>query len=340
MKIAIHRRTNSFSEKWIEYCNENNIDYSIVNCRDNDILEKLKSFDGLMWHWGPDEAHYAVPLTIALEKLGVKVFPDFNTCWHFDNKIAEKYILDTCNIKQVPTYIFYDKKSALEWINSTSFPKVFKLRNGASSTNVKLIKTKKQAKGIVKKAFSSGFHPNDRFSILKNQIWKFRRDKTLRRFLGIINGFRIFLMGSSSENILAKEKGYVYFQDFIPNNEYDSRLVVMGEKCIALRRYNRKNDFRASGSGIIEYDSSLFNSNLIKNAFNLSKELKSQSLVCDFIKGTGGEDLLVEISYGFVGSFYEDCQGYWTPDLKWHNEKVQPETFIIEDFLNSLKKDN
>ena len=41
MKIAIHHRTNSF-RKWIEYCNENNIDCSTVNCRDNDILEKLK----------------------------------------------------------------------------------------------------------------------------------------------------------------------------------------------------------------------------------------------------------------------------------------------------------
>jgi glutathione synthase/RimK-type ligase-like ATP-grasp enzyme len=341
MKIAIHHRKNSFSVKWIEYCNKNNIKYSIVNCRDNDILEKLKSFDGLMWHWGPDEAHYAVPLTISLEKLGIKVFPDFNTCWHFDNKIAEKYILDTCNIKQVPTYIFYDKKSALNWINNSTFPKVFKLRNGASSTNVKLVKTKKQAKRIVKKAFSSGFHSNDRLSILKNQIWKFKRDKTFRRFLGIINGLRILLMGSNSENILAKEKGYVYFQEFLPNNDFDTRVQVIGNRAFFVRRFNRTGDFKASGSGKLKFDPNIIDVNLLKMSFALAAELKTNSLASDYLYNDKEEPNIVEISYGFpISNFYENCQGYWTPDLKWHDEKVQPEIFIIEDFINSLMKDN
>jgi len=341
MKIAIHHRTNSFSEKWIRYCKENHIDYSLVNCRDNNIINKLREFDGLLWHWGPDEAHYAVPLTIALEKLGIKVFPDFNTCWHFDNKIAEKYILDTCEIKQVPTYIFYDKNSALNWLKNTSFPKVFKLKNGASSTNVKLIKTKRQAKRIINQAFSSGFLPIDRFSILKNQIWKFKRDKTFRTFLGIINGFRILMFGVSIENTKSKEKGYVYFQKFIPGNEFDTRLVVIGNRCFAIRRYNRKNDFRASGSGIWKYEPRLFDKKLIEIALRLSKQLETQSLACDFIFDNFSNPLLIEISYGFLpGSSYENCQGYWTDDLKWHDEKVLPETFIIEDFIKSLMNDN
>lgn len=340
MKIAIHHRKDSFSEKWIEYCNRNNIDYSIVNCRENDIIEKLKNFDGLLWHWGPEEAIYAVPLTISLERLGIKVFPDFNTCWHFDNKVAEKYILDTTDIEKVPTYIFYSKKSALNWIKNVKFPIVFKLKNGASSTNVKLLKSKRQAKKIINKAFSSGFNPVDRFSVFKNQIWRFKRDKTFRSLLGVINGIRIIIFGKDIENKIGKEKGYVYFQDFIPKNKFDTRIIAIGNKCFAVRRYNRDNDFRASGSGLIKYNSSLFDLKLIESTFMLSKELKIQSVACDYVKGQNGENLLIEISYGFIGSFYEDCEGYWTTDLKWHDIKVLPENFIIEDFLNSLKNNN
>jgi len=341
MKVAIHHRANSFSENWVKYCNKNNIEYSIINCRDNNILEKIKDFDGLLWHWGPDEAHYAVALTIAIENMGIKVFPDFNTCWHFDNKISQRYILDSHNIKQVPTYIFYSLDSALNWIRETTFPKVFKLRNGASSTNVRLIKNRKLAKKIAKKAFSKGFNPNDRFSILKNQIWKFKLDKTFRRFLGIINGIRILIFGNYNENILAKEKGYLYFQEFIPHNEYDTRIVVIGNKCFAIRRYNRDNDFRASGSGVKRYEPELFDTDLINNSFKLSSKMKTQTLAIDYIMNEKGEYLLVEVSYGFItGSAYEDCNGYWTPDLAWHDKKVLPETFIIEDFINSLKAKN
>ncbi len=53
MKIAIHHEAgdDSYSDKWIEYCKKSGIDYGFVNCYDTDIIEKLKDFDGLMWHW-------------------------------------------------------------------------------------------------------------------------------------------------------------------------------------------------------------------------------------------------------------------------------------------------
>jgi len=80
---------------------------------------------------------------------------------------------------------------------------------------------------------------------------------------------------------------------------------------------------------------------LIEIALRLSKQLETQSLACDFIFDNFSNPLLIEISYGFLpGSMYENCQGYWTDDLKWHDEKVLPETFIIEDFIKSLMNDN
>jgi len=146
MKIAIHKRPGSFSDRWIEYCNQKNINYKIVNCYDSDIINQLKDCSGLMWHWNHGdyrEQNFARQLIISIEKMGAKVFPNSNTCWHFDDKVGQKYLLEAIGAPLAPTYVFYDKKSAFDWIDKTTFPKVFKLRGGAGSLNVKLVEHKK-----------------------------------------------------------------------------------------------------------------------------------------------------------------------------------------------------
>src|SRR5690606_7285208 len=96
-------------------------------------------------------------ILFALEHSGVKVFPDFWTAWHFDDKVAQKYLLEAIGAPLVPSYVFYDKIQALEWAEKTSYPKVFKLRGGAGSANVKLVKTKSQCIKLIKKSFGKGF---------------------------------------------------------------------------------------------------------------------------------------------------------------------------------------
>ena len=180
MKIAIHHNKNSFSDRWIEYCIENKIEYKTINCFDSDIISQLEGFDGLMWHWShtdPKSHLMAKQLTLALEKAGIKVFPDTNTVWHFDDKIAQSYLFESLNIPHVKTYVFFDKNKALQWAKTSSFPKVFKLRGGAGSANVSLVKTRDKAIKLIKKAFGQGFGLSGRTQLLKNRIWVFRRDK-------------------------------------------------------------------------------------------------------------------------------------------------------------------
>jgi hypothetical protein len=41
-----------------------------------------------------------------------------------------------------------------------------------------------------------------------------------------------------------------------------------------------------------------------------------------------------------MGKAYDDCQGFWDSNLKWHDKKVNPQYFIIEDFIENLKERN
>lgn len=341
MKIAIHKRKGSFSDRWILYCEQNNIPFKVVNCYDTNIIEQLRDCKALMWHHhhgNYKDTLFAKGLLFSLEQAGVRVFPDFNTSWHFDDKVGQKYLMESINAPVVPTYIFYDKKTALEWISSTTFPKVFKLRGGAGSANVKLIQTKEQAKKLVKRAFNKGFPLNNRIYGLKETYRKLRQTPDIKTvILAMKVMVRFVFPKHKTDHLLADQKGYVYFQDFIPKNDFDDRIIIIGAKAIAIRRYNRENDFRASGSGIIKHDPTLFNKESIKIAFDITKKLNAKSLAFDFIYNEDNKPLVVEISYTYSqGAAYDNCPGYWDEKLNWHEDQVDPQRFIIEDFLNTF----
>jgi len=50
MLLAIHHRPGSFSDRWISYCERNEIPFKIVNAFDSDIINQLQDCDALMWH--------------------------------------------------------------------------------------------------------------------------------------------------------------------------------------------------------------------------------------------------------------------------------------------------
>lgn len=343
MKIAIHKRTGSFSDRWITYCEENKIDYKIVNCYDSNIIQQLDDCNGLLWHWNQEDYKailFARQLTLSLGKKEIKVFPDANTCWHFDDKIGQKYLLEAIGAPLVKSYVFYSKQDAFDWFNKTLFPKVFKLRGGAGSSNVRLVKTKQNAKKIARKAFGNGFPSINSISGLKDRFWRLRRDKSLAAIKSVVKGLGRLFIPTEIERFSSNQKGYVYFQDFIPGNNHDTRLVVIGNRCFGIRRYNRKGDFRASGSGILAYEPELFNKRSIEIAFEASENLNTQSIAYDFVLD-GKEPKIVEISYAFtMGKSYDDCQGFWDSNMNWHDKKVNPQYFIIEDFIESLRNQN
>jgi glutathione synthase/RimK-type ligase-like ATP-grasp enzyme len=341
MKIAIHHvpNTNSeskscFNKNWISYCEENKIDYALVNCFKNNIIEELKNFDVLLWHHNHAEIKdtlSAKNILFALEQSGKKVFPDFNTNWHFDDKIAQKYLLESINAPLVPSYVFYDKNEALKWIDEVSFPKVFKLKGGAGSTNVFLVNNKSHAKKLVKKAFSSGFHPQNRKSTLADRLNGFKWTK--KTFVPILKSIYRYIQPNEFYKLSNKEKGYIYFQEFIPNNNFDIRIIVIGDKAFGIKRLVRKNDFRASGSGSIIYDTKEIDVNCVKLSFDINKNIKAQSLTIDYVFDQNKNPLIVEISYGFDPKGYYKVEGYWDSKLDWYNQKIEPYKWMIDNLL-------
>lgn len=340
MNIAIHHTPGSFSDRWISYCKENNIAYKIVNCYDNDIVAQLDDCDALMWHHhhgNYKDVLFAKQLLYSLQAAGKKVFPDFNTAWHFDDKVGQKYLLESIGAPLVPSYVFYTKKDALNWIDKTTFPKVFKLRGGAGATNVKLVKTKSEARKLAKRAFGRGFSQFNRWNNLSERIRRFKEGKD--NIIGILKGIGRLFIPTEFAKMYPREKGYVYFQEFVENDGFDVRVVVIGHKAVALKRLVRENDFRASGSGNLIFENEKIDKEYIIKAFDLSRRIKSQSLAIDFIQSKDNEVLIVELSYGFpMLNFLDGAAGYWDSSLQWHEGKFNPQEWMVSNLiLNTIK---
>jgi glutathione synthase/RimK-type ligase-like ATP-grasp enzyme len=335
MKIAINNVNKGFSVRWIEYCENNNIAYKTVNCYQSDIIEQLKDCDVLMWHYYHNnfkDKITAQKILFSLEHAGIKVFPDFRTAWHFDDKVAQKYLLEAIKAPLVPSYVFYEKKDAIEWAKNTSYPKVFKLKGGAGSNNVKLLKNQSQALKIINKAFGRGFPQFDARQNLIDRFEKYKRG--LDSLFGLLKGVGRLIINTDYAKQQCNEKGYVYFQEFIANEGYDVRVVVISNKAVALKRLVRKNDFRASGSGNLIFENENIDKRYIEIAFATAKKLGSQSLAIDLIHSKNDIIYIVELSYAFpMLNFLEGASGYWDINMNWHEETFNPQAWMIEQFV-------
>jgi glutathione synthase/RimK-type ligase-like ATP-grasp enzyme len=337
LKIAIHHREDrdSYSFKWIEICKEKGYDFEIVNCFNSDIVSKLKEYDILLWHWPHFDSSsllVATQIINSLKYTGIKIFPDINTCWHFDDKVAQKYLLEAIDAPLVPTHTFFSENEALNWANNTSYPKVFKLRCGAGSTNVKLIKNIFEARTHISKAFNKGFISTP--GLLTDAKTKFRNLKSVSNFIKQLKRVPSVLKKISvRRKFISKQIGYIYFQDFIENNTFDTRISVIGGRAFGFIRKTRPNDFRASGSGEIDYDLEKVDKRCVEISLKVAKQLKTQSLAFDFVFDANKNPLIVEISYAYMDFAIYDCEGYWDTKMNWVPGHFWPQDLILQDLM-------
>ena len=121
-------------------------------------------------------------------------------------------------------------------------------------------------------------------------------------------------------------------------------MTVIGNRAFGFRRMNRPGDFRASGSGRIDFDHTKVDPQIVRLAFRAQRKLEAQSIAVDGMYKEG-KPVLVEISYYYEGWAVHECPGPWEmrgdPDtgrLEWVEGKVRPQDAILDDFLALLDR--
>lgn len=333
--LAIHNSRGFFTERWISYCKSYGIPYRIVDCHQSDIVDQVAGCAALLYnhHQGnSQDLVMAKPLLFALEHAGIPVLPDFKTNWHFDDKIGQKYLFEALKIEErIPTWVFYSKSDALAWAERAVFPKVFKLSSGAGSQHVRLVKSKEHGVRLIRQAFGRGF---SRYAGWENLLERYRKFRIGQgSAFDLIKGVLRLAWPPRYARVMGRVRGYIYFQEFLPDNEFDIRVIVIGERAFALKRLVRDGDFRASGSGNFLVAREEFREDVVRLAFQLNDRLQMQCVAYDFVYDQSKQPRVVEINYGFWPGGYDACPGYWDRQLNWHGGRFDPYGWMI-DTLN------
>lgn len=295
-----------------------------VNVYRYDILNQLKGCHGFMWRHAhlPQMRQVAKRLLPVIEyELGLSIYPNQSTCWHYDDKIAQSYLFEAAGIPAPITWVWFERNAALSWARDATYPLVLKLWAGAGSVNVKLLHCFEEAALWIERLFGRGVSSLE--------------DRQLSILEKIKNGFRAF--AGKQECPWELHKGYTLFQEFLMGNEFDTRVTVIGNHAFGFRRFNREGDFRASGSGKIDCDPSGVDARFIRLAFDVAKKLSLQSCAIDGL-WRGKEPVVGEISYTYASWAVQACPGHWDSELNWHSGPMRPEEAQIKDFLLQLEQ--
>ena len=343
--IGIHTLDRSgFSERWVAAVQRRGATVKELDLLGADPLKQVAGCDGVMWHWFhyPHEVRMAaLPILRVMEEyLRIAVFPDMATCWHYDDKIAQSYLMESLGIPQPRTWVFWRKADALAWCAKVEYPVVAKLSGGAGSMNVKLIRNSAEAQAYVEHAFSgSGIVVRPALPTSGIHQLTARLKRTLKRALQagpyvVDNRFPSL----PDQTYWMPQKNYALFQEFMANNEHDTRVTVIGNRAFAYRRFNRPNDFRASGSGNFNVEPTAIDLRCVRMAFDHARKLKAQSVAFDFLfRGPEREPVVGEISYCYVDWMLQKCPGQWDSNLNWHEGALWPEEAHVEDFLARIR---
>lgn len=201
--------------------------YEIVNnFPTNKIKNKLFFYASSQY---PMYKSYIQDCLLYIHKMGGKLIPSFSHFIAHENKAFQELEKKRLNINAPAYSIVSTEEEALRLMEIISFPFVAKISSGFASRGVKKITNKSNGARFVK----SNMRRYDGLTFSEKIIHMFRKLKFPKRY--------------------PRRTGKLIFQELIPNLEYDWKVLVFFDRIYCLKRYTRKNDFRASGSGLFDF---------------------------------------------------------------------------------------
>lgn len=203
------------------------IDLRIEDYKDKWVIYQSSEDPGLSYK------DYIEDILLGLKIQGAHLIPDFKYFRAHHNKVFMEILrdmLEICEIKNIQSKAFgtYEEYIRSRYLHSEdSF--IIKPGSGTRSRDVSLLKTHSDKKILPYKISRSFTFDNIKLFLTKI--------KTGKPFTSMSNNRKKFII-----------------QNYIPDLKGDYRVIIYGNKYYTVFRKNRKNDFRASGSGMFESD--------------------------------------------------------------------------------------
>ena len=311
-RVAVIQDLESYPRwtKYLRFLEKNGFPCGIFDLHARNWLEEASQYDVFMGLIGCDLAtliEQRKKFFILEQYLGKICYPSTAHLMLYEDKTLEGYIAESAGFPLARTHISHQKDDALAMIKTLSYPVISKFETSSGSVGVQLVRNQRQAEKIVRQAFS--------------------------------------IYGRATHRLYQREKDVVFFQDFIPNDGYDIRCILVDNMAFGYYRKVLKGDFRASGMNQALWHD--LPEETIRIAWQMNQVIKSPILVVDMVHGLDDKYYVIEYSINCVidtleqlivdetpGMYVIDPDGYIHFEAKryWVHDLALRE-FFYKDYL-------
>jgi len=253
---------------------------------------------------------YLEDIALALSLQGAKLVPEFIYLRAHQNKVFSELLRDVLGgetLHNIKSRVFATYEDFLH--ENLDYPVVFKIADGSGSKGVRLALDSHLGRQVAKRISQSTFPLESLKELVKRIIRKEYIPRSMHR--------RKFIS-----------------QTFINNLLGDYKVLIYHNKFYCLARSNRKNDFRASGSGIFSFPTNGIN-HILNYASDLFKRFDCPLASFD-IAYDGNDCYLIEFQFLFFGTYtIENAPHYFIRGSSgW--EMVIKKSVVEEEFARSV----
>lgn len=330
----------SFSERWTTLALDRGMRVVPVDVYTRNCIPTIAECDAFMWR-STASAHqrlYAQRLLYAVEEgLGLPVFPSLATSWYFEDKLAQHAYFSAIGAPIPKTVVCWSRQDAERFCDATDYPFVLKLARGYQAVNVRMVRSRDDAQFYIEELFGPGV-----VSLAYRPAPHWRRlARRLRMAAEVLRGQ--YPHGPTRDAEV--QYGHFYAQEFVPGNDWNIRVTVIGERAFVFRMFNRPGDFRASLlNGSIDWDPVKVGMDAVRLAWQISRWIGSQTAAFDIIR-RDSRPLVVELTLNYASWAVRDCPGHWrlhgdpdTSEPTWVDGSTEPADAIFEDFIEDIQR--
>jgi glutathione synthase/RimK-type ligase-like ATP-grasp enzyme len=245
--------------KYRRFLETNGFAYDLCDIHAHDWIERARPFDimvGLVSNEISRLEEIRIKYHFLETFMGKMCYPRPKHALLYENKCLEAYLSTLYDLPFAKTYIFHSREDAMASIANARFPLVSKINYSSGSMGVELVRTPRKARRLIRKIFSQ--------------------------------------TGRSTYAPWLRQKNYVYFQEYVPNDGYDIRVILVGNRAWGYYRRVLSGDFRASGMHQEEYRG--LPEEAIRIAWKAQRHIRSPLLVVDMVRGPDGRFTIIEYS--------------------------------------------
>ena len=160
---------------YLRACQELKVSYRVINLMADDWLDQVtqSSVEALLvrpmsytslWKQAFDER-----LQLVAERFNIPIVPSVKECWLYESKRRIRDWLSLYGFAQPETHVFFREDEALNFMESSPLPLVFKTDVGASASGIYILRSRNQGRRMIQRVFRRGLHTSP--SIPQDRQW-------------------------------------------------------------------------------------------------------------------------------------------------------------------------